>query len=58
MGAELTDLEGVSMIIVVGRKHGNRQAGMVFGAVAESFHLIHKHEAERANWEWCGFLKP
>lgn len=56
--AELTDLEGESMTIVVERKHGNRQAGMVFGTVAENFHLIHKHEAERANWEWCGFLKP
>lgn len=45
------------MTIVVERKHDNRQAGMVFGTVAESFHLIHKHEAERAKWEWCGFLK-
>ena len=31
---------------------------MVARAVAESLHLIYKQEAKRANWEWCGLLKP
>lgn len=46
------------MTIMVGRKLGYRQAGMLFAAVAENFHLIHEHEAERSNWEWWGILKP
>ena len=36
--------EGESMATMVGSMAAGRQAGA--GAVAESFHLIHKHKAE------------
>lgn len=37
-------------MVILGSKHGP-------GAVADP-HVIHKHEAERANWEQPGLLKP
>lgn len=40
-----------------GEKHGRRQEGLVSQRLRASV-MIHKHEAQRTNWEWPGLWKP
>jgi hypothetical protein len=42
------------MIIMMGREAAGRHGS---GAAAESYTLIHRHEAERAKREWLGFFE-
>ena len=35
-----------------------KQAGMVLEQQLKTYILRHNQEAERANWEWYGLLKP
>lgn len=38
-------------MVILRSKHG-------YGVLVENLHVIPKHEAERANWDWPGLLKP
>lgn len=51
-------LSGLELMTIIGRDHCSKQAGMLLGQQLRVCILIHKHEAESANWENHKSLKP